>query len=135
MLTVKASAKSSDINGIGLFAEELIPKGTVTWRFNPKFDIVFKVAEVDGMPQYQKEMFEKSGFISKKSGDYIYPIDDSRFCNHSSQNNNIDFLYSEDEPEGYGIANKDIQEGEELLTNYLQFDKWEETSNSSYLKN
>lgn len=30
MLTVKASARPSKIAGIGLFADEKIPKGTVT---------------------------------------------------------------------------------------------------------
>mgnify|MGYP001571697633 CR=1 FL=1 len=133
MLTVKASAKPSDINGIGLFAEEKILKGTITWKFNPKFDLVFDVEEVEKMAEAQRAMFEKTGFISKKTGKYIYSIDDSRFCNHSSKGNNIDFFYSEDEPEGYGITNRDIEEGEELLVNYRQFDKWEETSNKTYL--
>ncbi|TSC83470.1 MAG: hypothetical protein G01um101417_553 [Parcubacteria group bacterium Gr01-1014_17] len=40
MLAVKASAKPSKIEGIGLFADEKIPKGTVTWRFHPRIDVV-----------------------------------------------------------------------------------------------
>lgn len=133
MLTVRASAKPSKIHGIGLFADEKIPKGTVTWKFDPRFDLMFNVKEVEKMPDYQIEMFERVGFISKKTNKYIYSIDDSRFCNHSSKQNNIDFFYSKEEPEGYGITNRDIEKGEELLTNYRQFDKWGETSNQPYL--
>ena len=33
MLLVKTKIKSSEIAGIGLFADEFIPKGTCTWRF------------------------------------------------------------------------------------------------------
>lgn len=33
MLLVKTRLGISSIHGIGLFADELIPKGTVTWRF------------------------------------------------------------------------------------------------------
>lgn len=85
------------------------------------------------MPRVRQELFEKSAFLSKVSGKWVYSIDDSRFCNHSSKKNNIDFIYSGNEPEGYGIANRDIEAGEELLTNYEQFDEWEKTSNSPYL--
>ena len=41
MLTILASARPSKIHGVGLFADEFIPKGTITWRFNPVWDIVF----------------------------------------------------------------------------------------------
>ena len=41
MLTVLASAKPSPIHGVGLFADEFIPKGTIMWRFDPTFDIFF----------------------------------------------------------------------------------------------
>lgn len=41
MLNVKASVKPSPINGLGLFADEDIKKGTITWKYNPRFDISF----------------------------------------------------------------------------------------------
>ena len=38
-MTVKTIIKESDIHGIGLFADEFIPKGTKIWEFTPNFDI------------------------------------------------------------------------------------------------
>ncbi|MEK7552696.1 MAG: SET domain-containing protein [Patescibacteria group bacterium] len=135
MLKVKASAGLSQVNGIGLFAEEKIPKGTVTWQFNPDLDIVFDPEKVAKMPKEQQELFDRFAFLSKKTGKYIYSIDDSRFCNHSAFQNNIDFLYTVDQPEGYSIANREIEKGEELLVNYRQFDEHDTRSDEPYLNN
>ena len=41
MLLIKASARPSKINGIGLFADQEIPKGTQIWKFNQQFDRIF----------------------------------------------------------------------------------------------
>ena len=133
MLKVKASAGLSQIDGVGLFAEEKISKGTITWQFTPDLDIVFDPEKVTKMPKEQQELFDRFAFLSKKTGKYIYSIDDSRFCNHSSSKNNIDFLYTADQPEGYGIANRDIEKGEELLVNYRQFDEHDSKSPEDYL--
>ena len=38
MLLVKTRLGASAIHGIGLFADEFIPKDTVTWRFTPGLD-------------------------------------------------------------------------------------------------
>lgn len=54
MLMVNASAQSSTIHGIGLIANERIPKGTVTWKFNPQFDILFDPNDVQKMSASQQ---------------------------------------------------------------------------------
>ena len=41
MLLINASAKSSKINGIGLFANQDVSKGTQIWKFNQRSDLVF----------------------------------------------------------------------------------------------
>ena len=41
MLYVKTKIRLSKVHGIGLFADENIPKGTVIWRFTPGFDLKF----------------------------------------------------------------------------------------------
>jgi len=133
MLTVKASAKPSQIEGIGLFADEKIPKGTITWRFNPRFDILFDREEVEQMPPYHRELIDRYAYLSTTTGKYVYSIDDSRFTNHSSVKNNIDVVSFPGEPETLGVANRDIEKGEEILANYRLFDAHDENSKEEYL--
>lgn len=135
MLMVNASAQPSTIHGIGLLANEKIPKGTVTWKFNPQFDILFDPEEVQKMSDYQKKLLDTYSYLSKTSGKYVYSIDDSRFTNHSATEHNIDSVFISGEEEGVGVANRDIEVGEELLVDYRAFDAHDETSNEEYLRN
>ena len=133
MLTVKAIAKLSKIEGIGLFADEKIPKGTITWRFHPRFDIIFDPEEVKKMPKEHQGLIDRYAYLSDTTGKYVYSIDDSRFTNHSSVNNNIDVVMMDGEPEIVGVANRDIEKGEEMLSNYRDFDAYDGNSQKEYL--
>ena len=133
MLTVKASAKPSKIQGLGLFADEKIPKGTVTWKFNPRFDILFDPEEVKRMPSEHQELIDNYAYLSTMSGKYVYSIDDSRFANHSSKNNNVDARAFPGETEICGVSNRDIEKGEEILTNYRTFDAYDKNGKKEYL--
>lgn len=135
MLTVKASAKQSKIEGIGVFADENIPKGATTWKFNPRFDILFDPEEIKKMPAEQRELINRYAFLSATTGKYVYSIDDSRFTNHSSVKNNIDSVQFPGEPEMRGVANRDIEKGEEMLANYRLFDAHDKDSEEGYLNN
>lgn len=132
MLTIKASVKTSKINGLGLFADEKIKKGTITWKFNPSFDIAFDQEDIEKMSQYQKDFLDKYAFMSIKQNKWILPIDDSRFTNHSL-NNNVDTVDLPGEIETAGMANKDIEIGEEILVNYRTFDSFDANSDEEYL--
>ncbi|TSC62723.1 MAG: nuclear protein SET [Parcubacteria group bacterium Gr01-1014_48] len=133
MLTIKASAKPSKIEGIGLFADEKILKGTVTWKFNPRFDILFDPEEVKQMPSELHEFIIRCAYLSTTTGKYVFSIDDSRFTNHSSVKNNINVVSFPGEPETLGVANRDIEKGEEILVNYRAFDAHDENSKEEYL--
>ena len=133
MLTVKASVRPSKIEGMGLFANEKIPKGTVTWKFNSHFDILFDPDKVKQMPPEHRELIGRYAYLSTTTGKYVYSIDDSRFTNHSSVKNNIDVIPSPGEPETLGVANRDIEKGEEMLVNYRAFDAHDENSKEEYL--
>ncbi|OGZ53386.1 MAG: hypothetical protein A3B25_02080 [Candidatus Ryanbacteria bacterium RIFCSPLOWO2_01_FULL_48_26] len=135
MLTVKASAKPSLVHGIGLFADERIPKGTVTWRFNPRFDLLFDPKEVEAMPEAHRSLIDRYAYLSMTTGKYVYSIDDSRFTNHSLKADNIDVVEFPGESETCGVANRDINQREEILVNYRLFDVRDATSDESYLKN
>ena len=134
MLTIKASVKTSKIEGLGLFADERIPKGTTVWKFDARFDIFFDPEEVKNMAPIQKALVEKYAYLSTETGKYVYCIDDSRFMNHSSVNNNLDVVLFPDELETRGVANRDIEIGEERLINYRNFDSADAKSEEAYLK-
>lgn len=145
MLLVKATAKQSPIEGIGLFAEEFIPKGTTLWRFDKNFDREFAPDEVGRMPAHVQAYIERYAYHSyassnyivdadngrylnhssdpnagKQLGDYILCIDDARFFNHSSNPNTADFKVL-DEQEPHTVAIRDIQPGEEITIDYRLF--------------
>ncbi|MEK7113453.1 MAG: SET domain-containing protein [Patescibacteria group bacterium] len=136
MLTVKTKLKESGVEGMGLFADEDISKGTVTWRFDKDIDIVFDPEDVEKMPKEKQNLIKKYAFLSIYSGKYIYSIDDSRFINHSAKNFNV--INRTKEMKGdelIEVASRDIKKGEEILVNYRDFDAHDKTSNEEYLNN
>jgi len=134
MLTVKCKVQPSKIHGLGLFAVEKIPKGTIIWKFDSRFDILFDPKEVEKMSQQQRDFIMMYAPLSTTSKKYVFSIDDSRFMNHSSINQNMDVIDVEGEPEKVAVANRDIEEDEELLTDYRQFDVVDQHDEAEYLK-
>lgn len=133
MLLINVEVKNSPRDGLGLFAAQDIPKGTVTWKYDPRIDLMFTPEEVEHFPKVTRDFFDHYAYISKTSGKYILEADNARFTNHS-KHNNIDLLPAPPgEQEFIGVANRDIAQGEELLTNYQSFDAFEAASNESFL--
>lgn len=135
MLVVKTKIGQSKIEGIGLFADQFITKGTVTWKFDPKFDIYFDPGEVEEMSELKKDLITHYAYLSKKSGKYVYSIDNTRFANHST-NPNIaeDEKLSQGSVEICTIAMRDIQIGEEMTIDYRAIDVTDENGEDKYLK-
>lgn len=99
--------------GLGLFAKEFIPKGSVVWEFVEGVDIKVSVDRVEKMSEVQQEYFEKYAWVED---DYYYSSCDlTNFVNHSYQPN----LKIIDE---IMISIRDIYPGEELFENYAEFD-------------
>lgn len=122
MLLVKTRIGRSSIHGIGLFADEFIPKGTPTWSFNPDFDRAFTEEEFARLPQSARDLILLHAFKSAHTGRYILCTDDARFANHSDNQN---CLANEDDwvdGERGDIAVRDIQVGEEMTNRYTDYD-------------
>jgi SET domain-containing protein len=119
MLTIKTKIKQSELHGIGLFADQDIPKGTIVWKFDRLIDRIYVPEEIEAMPTLTKNQMKHYGY-QNDYGNYILCGDDARFFNHSTSANCFE-RYS---PEGISptIACKDIKRGEELTINYCQFD-------------
>lgn len=121
MLLVKTKIGHSKINGIGLFANQFIPKGTPVWKFQPGFDLKINKSELSHLSEPSREQFLKYSYLNVKTDKYILCFDDARFFNHSD-NANCAEIESPNDSEGINIAAKDIPVGEELTCDYREFD-------------
>lgn len=103
--------------GLGYFAKNFIPKGTIVWEYNSKFNLKITSEELNNFPKHLKEYFIKYSYIISENNQevLIYSTDNSRFMNHSFQPNL-------DDTDLYCIANRDILPGEELTSNYYTYD-------------
>lgn len=125
MLLVRMKIKESGIHGIGLFADEFIPKGAVVWRFTPGFDLRFSPEELASLPPLLASYVCEYGWKSKKSGLYCLPSDAAKHCNHASSLNTLS-EYRDDEEEVVTIAIADIMPGEEMTDDYNAFETEED---------
>jgi uncharacterized protein len=121
MLVVKTILAPSAIEGLGLFAAQHIPKGTIVWRFVPGVDALFGAEEVEKLPEITQDVCKRYGYYDHNNNKYVLCGDDARFENHSDDPNTAGF-YPEGDPFGMDIATRDIQEGEEITCDYRSFD-------------
>lgn len=106
MILVKTKIGPSKINGIGLFANQFILKGTPTWKFQPGFDLKVDKSELANLFEPAKEQFLKYAYLNPKTNKYILCFDDARFFNHSD-NPNCTNTESPDDTEGIDVAVKE----------------------------
>ena len=86
MLCVKTVLKQSLIHGIGLFADEDIPKGTIVWKFNDLIDLVLSEEQIDSLEEASKSQILNYSFKTV-NGYYVLVGDDNRFINFSKVRN------------------------------------------------
>lgn len=121
MLMVKTRLGQSAIEGLGLFAEEDIPKGAVTWRFVPGFDQTYTPAQLAALPETAQLELARYTYLHTRTGKYVACLDNARFMNHSDAPNTAG-AYNGPDDEGYDVATRDISKGEELTCDYALFD-------------
>ena len=116
MLLVKTQLKNSRIHGVGIFADEDIPKGTAIWRDCKGFDLEYSVEAVDKLPTAAREQVISRAYTSMDNGKWVLDGDDARFMNHSSHPN------TKNGDKWTTIASRAIARGEELTCDYYEFD-------------
>jgi len=121
MLLIKTKIKQSPIHGVGLFADEFIPKGTEIWRFTPGFDTKFTREQILSFPDLLQRYMYKYCWRSQKSKLYCFSSDNGKYFNHSD-NPNVLSEYRDDEEEVITVAIRDIQIGQEILDDYTSFE-------------
>lgn len=117
MLLIKTDIRQSKVHGIGLFAAQYIPKGTVTWQYHPGYDPTYSENDLQIMPATAREQLLKYLYWDKDLNLYILCSDDQRFINHDSVSPNIISTPNQD------VAARDIFPGEELLCDYDGYDE------------
>ena len=119
MLLVKTKLDKSPVHGIGLFAAEFIPEGTVIWEFNPAVDTKLTCEQIAQLSPPCQEQIERYTYREKFTGMYVLCGDDARFFNHSADPNCVDI---DNAAEGLTVARRNIYPGEELTCDYALFD-------------
>ena len=116
-MLVRTYVSNSEIEGIGIFAEEPIRAGSLIWRTDPKFDINFTREDIDQLEPHMRFFVLRYSYPHMTiPGIWVLESDNGRFMNHS-ETPNTDFTRLE---EGYAI--RDIAVGEEITCNYFEFD-------------
>ena len=125
MYLTKIEKKVSTISSHGVFALEKIQKGTIVWKYDKNHDKAITVSEYNSLDEKEKETLTHVAYLSATSGMYIYPPenDPARFTNHSTSNNLTVIVDTNISEEPYFVANRDIDVGEEITNNYMEFDE------------
>ena len=116
MFLVKTKLAPSKIHGIGTFAEQFIPKGTLMWEFHEGIDCQITQERFDALPPIIQNEFLVHGWVNE-NGKHQMNMDNEKFINHSDNPNTSS--------PGYGkfvVALKDIEIGEEITQDYREFD-------------
>ncbi len=136
MFIIETTIGQSPIHGTGVFAAQPIKAGTLIWVFHKGFDQCFTQEDLDKLPQNMKERIMDHCYLQPRNGKYVLCIDNARYMNHSeTPNTDSVHVFPEgfvpphnsgesliDIEEGGTIAARDIAAGEELTTNYREYD-------------
>ena len=119
MLLVKTKLEKSEINGVGLFADENIPKGVKVDMNADQLGIIrftkeqWKEMEKSLSPESFRQIKMRT-YKNRADDLYWKNLDDTSFINHSI-NPNIEFRGD------FDVALRDIKKGEEILIDYTTF--------------
>ena len=122
MLLVKTRLGVSSIHGIGLFADEFIPKGTVIWKYEPSVDLKLTFPQIEALPESSREQIQKYTYREHHSNMYVLCGDDARFFNHAPAIANCTDVQNGSLEGDLTLALRDIEPGEELTCDYAKFD-------------
>lgn len=116
MLLVETYLDKSPIQGIGLFTRRPIPRGTLIWRLDERFDRLIPVEVWEAQDGAVKSYLDRYCYPRRKDPRFIvFEADDARYMNHADDPNS-DFS---DGDVAYAV--KDIAAGEEITCDYNVF--------------
>jgi SET domain-containing protein len=116
MLLIDTYLDKSPIEGIGVFTKMRLPKGTITWRFNPHLDRI--LYEHDTYSIAEHLFLQKYAYYDLQLKHWILCVDNDRFTNHSDTPN------TGPNEKGEVVTLRDIEVGEELTIDYWEIDDY-----------
>lgn len=119
MIHIQYKLDKSGLHGIGLFTNQNIKKGQLIYTASPLLDVDITKKEFDSLDDKEKEEVQWWGFFDEPSQKWHVDFDVSKFINHSYEAN-VTQVSGHDE--AYLVAARNIQSGEELTQNYLEFE-------------
>lgn len=123
MIHVAYKLKTSPLHGVGLFADEAIRKGQLIYTASPLLDLNITQEQFDSLEQKEKDEILWWGFFDQPSQMWHVDFDVSKFINHSPD---ATTTQDKDHDEAYLVATRNIEIGEELTQNYLEFETQED---------
>lgn len=120
MLLVKTKIGPSSTHGIGIFADEFVPKGTLMWKYVPGVDVALTEDEFRSLPAVAQTAVKNYCYKSKFTGRYVLPFDDSRYYNHSENPNTAEGPIIDGESSD--ISSRNIHKGDEIFNDYRVID-------------
>lgn len=115
LVKTKLNVSSIPNAGIGCFAAQFIPKGAKIWELNTAVDRIYTQQDLESLTKLEQEFVNIYAY--KHHDLYFLCVDNARFFNHSKEN----FNTLDPDTEYVTYAARDIQEGEEILSNYENF--------------
>jgi len=123
MIHIKFKLDKSSRHGIGVFADEDIPKGTIIYTPSPLLDVDLTREQFDSLDEKEKEEIRYWGFFEKATQRWHVDFGVTHLINHSDDGTvTQDPCYAE----SHLIATRDIKKGEELTQNYLEIESEDE---------
>lgn len=102
----------SPIHGLGVFAAEPAPQGTVIWRFSPFMDLTIPKAILPTLPPHTARRIVERAEYRPSVDQYVLGADGDSYMNHSETPNFVvcgDFA---------AVAGRDIAIGDEITCDY-----------------
>lgn len=111
MLLIDHYIASSPVHGLGVFARDFVPSGTLVWKVHPAIDREIHEFELRDLPQHVVKLIETHSEYLAELKRYRLSADGGYFMNHADDPNLLDLgdvMY----------ARRDIHPGEELFCDY-----------------
>jgi len=137
MYLVPVSIKKSVIDGDGVFAESDILKGTIVWQYTDGHDKKMTKEEFDSLDDDIKNELQRVAYLSPTTNVWVIPPNDDPACytNHEPETFNTSVIIDKNiSEEPIFVANRDINRGEEITNNYLEFDENSDSRKFEWLK-
>ncbi len=117
MMLIPTYVAPSSIEGVGIFAAEDVPAGTLIWRLDPSLDRLLSPEQIAALPAIHREFVERYGYPYPHDPSLtIIELDNGRFMNHSTAPNTV---FSDPD---VGYTKVIIRAHQELVCDYSEFD-------------